>query len=220
MTGQSSDENNMVMELDALVVGAGIAGLYQLYRLREMGLAVRSVEAAPAVGGTWYWNCYPGARVDSQSYAYQYWFSDELIQEWDWSERFPAQEETERYLNFVADKFGLRKDIDFNSRVTSAAWDEDVKRWKIGTDNGRQYQCRFFISCTGMLSGRHPRSLIVVAAAWAVYAAWEWLVLIRTPGANIRIDLMVIWPVLLLISVWFSLRALRHSAKTQTKEKK
>lgn len=141
-----------VEDLDAVVVGAGIAGLYQLYRLREMGLSVRGVEAAPEVGGTWYWNCYPGARVDSQSYIYQYWFSDELIQEWDWSERFPAQEETERYLNFVADKFELRKDIDLNTRVTSADWDDRAQLWSVGTEGGRHYRCRFLISCTGMLS--------------------------------------------------------------------
>lgn len=137
---------------DAIVVGAGIAGLYQLYRLREMGLRVRSIEAAPEVGGTWYWNCYPGARVDSQSYSYQYWFSDELIKEWDWSERFPAQAETERYLNFVADKFELRKDINFNTRVTSAEWDATGQCWRVSTDAGDSYTTRFLVSCTGMLS--------------------------------------------------------------------
>ena len=114
-------------QFDAIVVGAGIAGLYQLYRLRELGLRVCALDAAADVGGTWYWNCYPGARVDSQSHVYQYWFSDELLREWDWQERFPAQPETERYLNFVADKFGLRKDIRFNTRIASARWDEDVK---------------------------------------------------------------------------------------------
>ena len=84
-------------EVDVIVVGAGFSGLYQIYRLREKGLRVQCLEAAPAVGGTWYWNCYPGARVDSEAQVYQYWFSDELIEEWDWSERFPAQPETERY---------------------------------------------------------------------------------------------------------------------------
>src|SRR5690606_19599291 len=102
-----------IAEYDAVVVGAGIAGLYQLYRLREMGLRVCALDAAADVGGTWYWNCYPGARVDSHSYVYQYWFSEELLQEWDWQERFPAQPETESYLRFVADKFELRKDIRF-----------------------------------------------------------------------------------------------------------
>ena len=137
---------------DAIIVGAGIAGLYQLYRLREMGLKVKTLDAASNVGGTWYWNCYPGARVDSQSYVYQYWFSDELIEEWDWSERFPAQPETERYLNFVADKFALRKDIQFNTRVTSANWDEIRHRWTVESDQGDEVTAQFLISCTGMLS--------------------------------------------------------------------
>ena len=137
---------------DAIIVGAGIAGLYQLHRLREMGLKVKSFDAASDVAGTWYWNCYPGARVDSQSYIYQYWFSDELINEWDWSERFPAQPEPERYLNFVADKLELRKDIQFNTRVTSANWDDETSRWVISTDKGDEVAARFLISCTGMLS--------------------------------------------------------------------
>ncbi len=140
------------MEFDAIVVGSGIAGLYQLHRLREQGLKVICLEAAPAVGGTWYWNCYPGARVDSQSYVYQYWFSQQLIDEWDWSELFPAQPETERYLNFVADKLELRRDIQFNSRVDSARWDASTSRWQVGTEQGGAFSARFLVSCTGMLS--------------------------------------------------------------------
>ena len=151
-----SVNQNVDQDYDAIVVGAGIAGLYAIYRLREMGLRVRGIEAAPAVGGTWYWNCYPGARVDSQSYIYQYWFSDELIQEWDWAERFPAQEEVERYLNFVADKFELRENFAFDTRVTSADWDADAQSWRIGTDQGDTLNTRYFISCTGMLS--EPKS--------------------------------------------------------------
>ncbi len=152
MVDLNSSEVDAHGQYDAIVVGAGIAGLYQLNRLREMGLKVRVFDAAGSVGGTWYWNCYPGARVDSQSYVYQYWFSDELIEEWDWSERFPAQPETERYLNFVADKFDLRKDIQFNTRVTSADWDEIEQRWTIKTDQGGEVTAQFLISCTGMLS--------------------------------------------------------------------
>ena len=111
MTQKKGNGAGAGTDFDAIVVGAGVAGLYQLHRLREMGLKVQSIDAASDVGGTWYWNCYPGARVDSQSYIYQYWFSDELVKEWNWSERFPGQPETERYLNFVADKLDLRKDI-------------------------------------------------------------------------------------------------------------
>ena len=139
-------------QLDAVIIGAGIAGLYQLYRLREQGLKVKAVEAGDNVGGTWYWNRYPGARVDSQSHVYQYWFSKELNDEWNWSERFPAQPETERYLNFVADRFDLRKDIQFKTRVTAASYDEATKRWSLITDKDETFQAQYFISCAGMLS--------------------------------------------------------------------
>jgi len=139
-------------QYDAIIVGAGIAGLYQLYRLREAGMKVRVFEAGDNVGGTWYWNRYPGARVDSQSYIYQYWFSKELLDEWQWSERFPAQPETERYLNFVADRCDLRKDIQFNTRVKSAHYDEQAKRWTITTEAGETFDTQFFITCAGMLS--------------------------------------------------------------------
>jgi acetone monooxygenase len=117
-----------------------------------MGLRVSCLEAAPAVGGTWYWNCYPGARVDSQSYIYQYWFSDELIEEWDWKERFPAQAEVERYLNYVADKFDLRKDIRFDTRITAAEWDGAGQCWSVSTGQKEHLTARYLVSCTGMLS--------------------------------------------------------------------
>ncbi len=149
MTQTSSSADN---QYDAVIVGAGIAGLYAVYRLREMGLKFLAIDAATDVGGTWYWNCYPGARVDSQSYVYQYWFSPELIEEWNWGERFPAQPETESYLNFVADKMDLRKHIRFKTRVDSADWDDASQRWTITTDQGDKIDARFFFSCAGMLS--------------------------------------------------------------------
>ncbi len=152
MSQQLAEKTEAATDCDAIVVGAGVAGLYQLYRLREMGLNVRCIDAAGEVGGTWYWNCYPGARVDSQSYIYQYWFSDELIEEWDWSERFPGQPEAEAYFNFVADKLDLRKDIQFNTRVTSAEWDDAAGHWVVRTDQGQELTTPFLISCTGMLS--------------------------------------------------------------------
>ncbi|MGQ0502218.1 MAG: flavin-containing monooxygenase [Panacagrimonas sp.] len=139
-------------QVDAVVVGAGFAGMYGLYRLREKGLTVQGIEAGSSVGGTWYWNRYPGARVDSQSEMYQYWFSDELLNEWDWSERFPAQPETERYLNRVADKFGLRDLIRFNTRVTSAVYDESARRWTVTTDDGKTVSAQFLLMSTGGLS--------------------------------------------------------------------
>ena len=124
------------LDFDAVVIGAGVTGLYQLYKLRELGLRVRVFEAASGVGGTWYWNRYPGARFDSESWTYGYSFSKELLDEWDWSEHFAPQPETERYLNHVADKFDLRRDIQFNSRVASAHYHEDTRSWDITLEDG------------------------------------------------------------------------------------
>jgi acetone monooxygenase len=161
--------------VDAVVIGAGFAGLYQLLRLRQQGLKVRVIEGGSGVGGTWYWNCYPGARTDSPAHVYQYWFSDELLEEWDWKERFPAQEETERYLNHVADKFDLRRDITFNTWVTAAHWDEASGCWQIHTDTGENLQAQFLITCTGPVSAplvppfpghEHFRGPIVHTARW------------------------------------------------------
>jgi phytoene dehydrogenase-like protein len=113
-------------DFDAIVIGAGVSGLYQLYKLRELGLKVGVFEAGTGVGGTWYWNRYPGARFDSESWTYGYSFSQELLDEWDWEEHFAGQPETERYLNYVADKFDLRRDIQFKSRVTTAHYREET----------------------------------------------------------------------------------------------
>lgn len=148
----ATETSDKVTKFDAVIIGAGVAGLYQLYRLREKGLKVRGIEAGSEVGGTWYWNRYPGARVDSQAYIYQYWFSEAINKEWNWSERFPAQPETEAYLNFVADRCDLRKDFQFNTRVTSAIFDEATERWRIKTDAGETLETKYFISCAGMLS--------------------------------------------------------------------
>ena len=138
--------------LDAVVIGAGFAGLYALHRLREMGLDVHGFEAGTGVAGTWYWNRYPGARTESASDVYQYWFSDELRKDWNWSERFPAQEETERYLNFVADRLNLKPMISFSQRVTSAKWDAAANVWVVTTDKGESVRCRYLLSCLGPLT--------------------------------------------------------------------
>ena len=138
---------------DAIIIGAGIAGMYQLYRLRELGLSVRVFETGSGVGGTWYWNRYPGARFDSESYTYGYSFSDELLQEWRWSEHFAPQPETLRYLNHVADRFDLRRDIQFNSRVVAAHFDEAAERWEVTLEDGGRSAARFFlITALGPLS--------------------------------------------------------------------
>jgi len=140
-------------EFDAVVVGAGFAGLYQLICLRDrLGLSVQVLEAGDGVGGTWYWNRYPGARCDSESHAYCYTFSEELIQEWEWSERYPEQSEIMRYLNFVADRFDLKRHIRFNARVNAAQYDEAANRWAVRTESGEQYSAKFLIAAVGCLS--------------------------------------------------------------------
>ena len=139
-------------EYDAIIIGAGISGLYQLYRLRELGMRVRVFEAGTGAGGTWYWNRYPGARFDSESYSYSYSFSQELLDEWNWSEHFAAQPETLRYLNHVADKFDLRRDIQFRSRVSAAHWQETTRRWDVTLEEGSGYRARFLITAIGPLS--------------------------------------------------------------------
>ncbi|WP_424138776.1 flavin-containing monooxygenase [Roseomonas chloroacetimidivorans] len=140
-------------QLDALVIGAGFAGLYQLHTLRDkLGMRVRVLEAGSGVGGTWYWNRYPGARCDSESYYYSFSFSDELQQEWGWSERYPEHGEIRRYLNFVANKFDLRRDIRFDTRVARAAFDDAANLWHVETEDGQRLSARFLITAVGCLS--------------------------------------------------------------------
>jgi cation diffusion facilitator CzcD-associated flavoprotein CzcO len=139
-------------DYDAIVIGAGISGLYQLYRLRRLGMRVLVLEAGTGVGGTWYWNRYPGARFDSESYSYAYSFSKELLAEWNWSEHFAAQPETLRYLNHVADKFDLRRDIQFRSRVSAAHYREATRSWEVTLEDGRRFAARFLITAIGPLS--------------------------------------------------------------------
>lgn len=139
-------------EIDAVVVGAGFAGLYMLYKLRELGLSVQVYEAADGVGGTWYRNRYPGARVDVKSMYYNYSFDPALEQEWEWTEKLPPQPELLRYINHVADRFDLRKDVQLQTRVTAAVYDESAARWRITTEQGEIVSARFAIMATGCLS--------------------------------------------------------------------
>src|SRR6188508_562145 len=138
-------EATLIPDFDAIIIGAGMSGLYQLYRLREQGLRVRVFEAGTDVGGTWYWNRYPGARFDSESYSYQYFFLPELVEEWDWSEHFAGQAETESYLNFVTDKLELRDLMQFRTRIASADFDEQSATWTLTTEDGGQLRARFLI---------------------------------------------------------------------------
>ena len=151
----STDTSEEVEQFDVIVIGAGVTGLYALYRLRELGFSVRVFEDGSGVGGTWYWNRYPGARFDSESYTYGYSFSEELLQEWDWKEHYSGQPENERYLNYVADKFDLRRDIRLNSRVTSAVYDEGENRWEIQTEDGHRARAQFLIAAVGVLSAHY-----------------------------------------------------------------
>jgi len=137
------------VNFDAIIIGAGMSGMYQLYRLRELGLTVRVLEAGTGVGGTWYWNRYPGARFDSESYSYQFSFSQDLLNEWDWGEHFAGQPETLRYLNHVADKFDLRRDIQFRSRVKAAHYQETTRGWDVTLEDGSTLTSRFLITAVG-----------------------------------------------------------------------
>ncbi len=139
-------------QVDAVVVGAGFAGLYQLHRLRGLGLKTRVIEAGGDVGGTWYWNRYPGARCDIESMAYSFSFSPELEQEWTWTEKYATQPEILRYAQHVADRFDLRKDITFDTKVTRAVYDEDAQYWVVHTDTGEVIAARYLILGTGCLS--------------------------------------------------------------------
>ena len=139
-------------EFDTVIIGAGIAGLYQLHLLRNQGLKVRVLEAGSDVGGTWYWNRYPGARFDSESYSYCYSFSEALLEEWQWSDHFAAQPETLRYLQYVSEKLDLRRDIRFNTRVSAAHYEADRRTWRIRAEDGSEVRARFMITALGGLS--------------------------------------------------------------------
>ncbi len=139
-------------DYEVIVIGAGVGGIYQIKRLSELGVRATVLESAPDLGGTWYWNRYPGARFDSESYTYGYSFSKELLSEWHWKERFSGQPENLRYLNYVADKFDLRKHMQFNCRVDEAHYDELENFWRLRISDGRELTCRFVIMTLGLLS--------------------------------------------------------------------
>jgi len=144
--------NNQVEQYDAIIIGAGISGMFMLYRLRELGMTTRVFEMGSNVGGTWYWNRYPGARFDSESWTYGYSFSKELMQEWDWKEHFSPQPDTLEYLNHVADKFDLRRDMQFHSTVKAAHWDEATTSWTVTLESGQQARSRLLVTAIGILS--------------------------------------------------------------------
>ena len=157
---QGAGAEELATDFDAVIVGAGFSGLYMLHSLRnEMGLSARIYEAGDGVGGTWYWNRYPGARSDSDSYVYAYSFSKELRQEWKWSERYPEQSEIRAYLEHVADRFDLRRDIQLSTRVIEARFDEEEKVWEVRTNSGDVVTARFLIAAVGALSAANPTDI-------------------------------------------------------------
>ena len=161
--------------LDALIVGAGFAGLYMLHRLRSMGFSARVLERASGIGGTWFWNRYPGARCDVESLEYSYQFSDELQQDWQWSERYATQPEILRYIEHVADRFELRRDIQLDTRVAAAVYDDTAHRWYVDTQTGERFETRFCVMATGCLSSTNLpdfRGLDRFAGSW--YHTGDW----------------------------------------------
>ncbi len=162
-------------QFDVVIVGAGFAGMYMLHRLRGLGFTSRVLEAGTGVGGTWYWNRYPGARCDVESMQYSYQFSPELQQEWNWTERYAAQPEILTYANHVADRFDLRRDMEFETRVTRTAFDETASRWTIETDTGKRYSARYVVMATGCLSTPNtPRFEGLESFKGAVYHTGYW----------------------------------------------
>ena len=159
MSVHESRTSRKLAEIDAVVIGAGFAGLYAVYRLREMGLSLRAFELGGGVGGTWYWNRYPGASSDSESWVYAYSFSPELEQEWTWTCRFPGQAEILSYLEHVADRFNLLPSFDFNTRVISAAFDQMSKRWLLETATGEKVSTTYLITAVGCLSAAQIPSI-------------------------------------------------------------
>lgn len=164
------------VDFDAIIIGAGFSGLYQLYKLRdELGISAHIFEAAEDVGGTWYWNRYPGARCDSESHTYCYYFSDELLQKWEWSERYPGQVEILKYLNFATDHFKLRSDISFNNKITNMDFLEDENIWLVRSDSGKTYKTRYVINAVGCLSSANkPNIPGIVNFNGDIYHTGEW----------------------------------------------
>ncbi|MDH4144598.1 MAG: NAD(P)/FAD-dependent oxidoreductase [Acidimicrobiia bacterium] len=168
-------DTNGSRSYDAVVVGAGFGGMYMLYKLRELGFAVTVLERADGVGGTWYWNRYPGARCDVESLNYSYSFSPELEQEWTWSEKYSPQPEILRYANHVADRFDLRRDIEFETSVDRAVWDEDARRWAIHTSKGEMITAQHYIMASGCLShSKNPEVPGADSFAGPTYHTGHW----------------------------------------------
>ncbi|MEY2926616.1 MAG: hypothetical protein RL367_1093 [Pseudomonadota bacterium] len=173
--GATLTERTIPAVVDVVVIGAGFAGLYAHHKFRELGLTAVGFEAAPQVGGTWFWNCYPGARCDVESLDYAYSFSHALLDQWRWSERFATQPEILRYINHVADRFDLRRDIAFDTRVNAATFDDAANQWVVRTDHGDTVRCRYLLVAVGGLSvPKQPEidGLENFTGRWVQTGAW------------------------------------------------
>lgn len=148
----ASHNGSSTAQFDALIIGAGFGGIRAMHEIKQLGLSCKTFEAGSEVGGTWYWNCYPGARTDTEAWAYCYSFSKAIMAEWDWKDRMPSGSEVVEYLKFVVDRLNMRKDIDFNTRVQSAVYDEQANKWTVTTTGGMVYQSTYLISAAGLLS--------------------------------------------------------------------
>lgn len=168
-------EEGAIVDHEVIIVGAGVCGLYQLHRLLELGVDVLAIDRNGDVGGTWYQNRYPGCRFDSESYSYGYSFSEELLQEWSWSEHFAPQGETLQYLRHVTDKFGLRDHIEFNSPVAAMTFDDDTATWTVTLEHGRRLRCRFLFTAVGMLSApTYPRYPGMASFQGVSFHTYDW----------------------------------------------
>src|ERR1700722_12094225 len=175
MVPGSNGSSVLSAEVDVVVVGAGFSGLYLLHRLRQLGFSIKGFDAGGDVGGTWYWNRYPGARCDVATTDYSYSFDPELEREWAWSEKYATQPEILAYLQHVADRYDLRRDIEFSTAVEAAVWDEPARRWRLRTDRGGQVSCRYYVMASGCLS--LPKSPDIPGAerfAGEVYFTSKW----------------------------------------------
>ena len=175
MTAGQGGSASEAETVDVIVIGAGVTGLYALNRLRARGFSVRVFEQGAGVGGTWYWNRYPGARFDSESYTYGYSFSEELLREWEWSEHYAGQPEAERYLNYVADRFDLRRDIRLQTQVTAAVWNDRARRWTGELEDGTVARGQFLIPAVGWFSAQYVpefEGLDTFQGAWCHTGRW------------------------------------------------
>jgi len=174
MTSQSAT-SPAIPHVDAIVIGAGFGGLRALWELRKLGLGTRVLEAGSNVGGTWYWNRYPGARADSEAWVYCFWFDKSLQQDWNWPERYPQQRDIEQYFQHVVDRFDMRKDIQFDTRVASATYDEQKKLWIVETERGERFSCTYLVSASGFLHiAKDPpyKGLTSFQGQWYKTSSW------------------------------------------------